>query len=121
MYKRLSELHPEFIYKRYSIKKNLNSVEFEYEFTVSPGIVFKPRVVIPINQWKGIGTKTLSNLAFNLGLAEIPHYWKATCSPKIVIQAGYLEREQIVFLKKLIIHGLGEFFYKNRIDPKKPN
>jgi len=54
----------------------------------------------------------LDNLIFNIGLAEIPSYWKATCSPKIVIKAGYLDNNQIAFWRDLIAN-MGQFFYEN--------
>ncbi|GAH27072.1 unnamed protein product, partial [marine sediment metagenome] len=48
-------------------------------------------------------------------------YWKATCSPKIIIKAGPLDREHIDWWKDLIINGMGQFFYENKIDFRKPN
>jgi len=64
---------------------------------------------------------TIDNLVFHLGLMEIPSYWKATCSPKIVIEAGFLNKDQIKWWKNLIINGMGQFFYENKIDWRSPN
>lgn len=60
--------------------------------------------------------KNLDTAVFALGMAELVHYWKAILSPKIVIRAGALSPEQIIFWENLYTKGLGEFFYKNNID-----
>ncbi len=60
--------------------------------------------------------KVLNNFVFHLGLMEIPSYWKATCSPEIIVEAGSLGREQIQWWRDLIIKGMGQFFYENKID-----
>jgi len=52
---------------------------------------------------------------------EIPSYWKATCSPEILIKAGPLNGEQIKWWKDLMMKGMGQFFYENKIDFRKPN
>ncbi len=52
---------------------------------------------------------------------EIPSYWKATCSPEIVVEVGHLTKQQISWWHDLIIKGMGEYFYKNKIDFTKPN
>jgi hypothetical protein len=56
-----------------------------------------------------------------LGLIEIPSYWKTTCSQEIEIKAGYLNRNQVKWWKKLFIDGMGQFFYGNKIDWRSPN
>ena len=63
----------------------------------------------------------LNNLIFHLGLIEILSYWKATCSPEIEILPGSLNKEQIKWWKDLIIKGMGQFFYENKIDFRKPD
>ena len=67
------------------------------------------------------GDRVLDNFVFHLGLMEIPSYWKAVCSPKIEIKAGYLNKEQIKWWKDFIMRGMGQFFYENKIDFRKPN
>ena len=48
-------------------------------------------------------------------------YWKATASPKIVVEAGHLTKEQIAWFKDLIFQGMGEYFFQNKIDFTKKN
>ena len=58
----------------------------------------------------------LEKLVFNIGLVELISYWKATCSPNIIIKCGSLDIYQINWFKKLFFMGLGEFFYVNGIN-----
>ena len=63
----------------------------------------------------------LGNLAFHLGLIEMFSYWKAACSPEIVVRAGALDSEQIAWWMDLLRHGMGEFFCVNQIDFRQPD
>jgi len=116
--------YPKFIYQDYSYKISGNNLEIFFDFKVEPDIWFRPKIIIKnINksQIKRVGKKVLENLIFHLGLMEIPSYWKATCSPEIIIKAGSLNKEQIKWWKDLIIKGMGQFFYENKINFLKPN
>ncbi|MGH8903409.1 MAG: hypothetical protein ACRDYA_17485 [Egibacteraceae bacterium] len=66
-------------------------------------------------------SSVLDTIGFHLGLMEIPSYWKATCSPNIVIQAAPTSQSQLDWLKDLLIQGMGEFFYVNEVDFTVPN
>lgn len=103
--------HPQFTYEGFDIIQMGKDVKVSFSFSVGPDINFNPTIVFPNTSKNGI-----ENLVFNLGMVELLSYWKATCSPEIVIKAGYLDDEQIKFWKKLLIKGLGEFFYTNKID-----
>ncbi len=94
-------------------------MEIFFDFEIPPDIKFKPKIVIKNVKEKQLGKiekNALNNFIFHIGLIEIPSYWKATCSPKIEIKAGYLDKEQIKWWKDLIIKGMGQFFYENKID-----
>ncbi|MBI3289825.1 hypothetical protein HYZ78_00330 [Candidatus Microgenomates bacterium] len=113
----LSELrqrHPEFIYQAYDIEKQQGDIALKFQFKVEPDIIFQPTVKIP--QKEGVDEQTLGNFAFHLGLVETISYWKATCSPRLRIEAGSLTDEQIRWWHDLFINGLGEFFFQNDID-----
>jgi hypothetical protein len=45
-------------------------------------------------------------LVFNIGMIELISYWKATCSPKIIIKPFKLSEKQINFRKKIYFYGL---------------
>jgi hypothetical protein len=117
-YSELKNKYPKFIYESYSYKISGKNLEIFFNFSVG-NIKFKPKIIIEnidIKSLKRIGDKVLNNLIFNIGLMELPSYWKATCSPIIEVRAGYLDKKQIKWWKDLIIKGLGQFYYKNKID-----
>jgi UDP-N-acetylmuramoylalanine--D-glutamate ligase len=117
--KQLKPRYPTFVYKNYSYRFKKNALEIEFHFTIEPGISFAPKVRIPGIDGaavKKIDRRALDNLIFHLGLAEMPSYWKSTCSPKIIIECGTLSTAQARWWKSLFINGLGEFFYTNNID-----
>jgi len=120
----LRKKYPKFVYEKYSYKISGNNLEIFFDFSIKPDIKFRPKIIIEnVNPVlvKRIGDRELNNLIFHLGLMEIPSYWKVTCSPEIEIRAGYLNQEQIKWWKDLIIKGMGQFFYENKIDWRKPN
>lgn len=116
--------HPSFIFDNFWLRPENNNLKIGYEFRIEPDISFTPEIVIEnISQSRlqTIPKQVLDNLAFHLGLMEIPSYWKATCSPQIIIKAGSLDQSQIQWWHSLIINGLGQFFYTNQIDFQQPN
>ena len=123
----LRKKYPKFIYEKYSYKISGSNLEIFFDFEIPPSIKFKPKIII---EKMGLpaeailakaGDRTLNNLIFHLGLMEIPSYWKATCSPEIIIKAGSLDKKQINWWKDLIMNGMGQFFYENKIDWRPKN
>lgn len=95
-----------------------------FSFEIEPDIYFSPKITINnVGQSKinNLDDETINNLAFHLGLMEIPSYWKAACSPEIIIKAGFLTKEQAQWWKNLLLNGMGQFFYTNKIDFTAPN
>ncbi len=120
--KKLQKKYPRFIYQDYSYEIFNNNLKISFNFKIGPNIFFKPELTIgniPKN-WLKPDFNQLNNLIFQLGLIEMISYWKVTCSPIIEIQAGHLNKEQIKWWQNLILNGLGQFFYKNRIKFQKP-
>lgn len=111
--------HKRFVYKGFRYKLEGKDLHISFYFFVSPNIHFHPKLVIKdisARDIQRVGESTLKNFVFHLGLMEIPSYWKATCSPEVIIEKGYLNKDQIAWWKDLILKGLGEFFYQNKID-----
>jgi hypothetical protein len=112
----LKKKYPCFIYEKCSYAFKGKTLEISFVFRLEPGIVFKPKLSI-----EGlVKRKDLDNLVFNLGMIEAVSYWKATCSPKMLVKAGFLDKEQIRWWQDLILKGMGQFFYENRIRFQKP-
>ncbi|MDD4661700.1 MAG: hypothetical protein PHG24_00255 [Candidatus Pacebacteria bacterium] len=112
----LRKKHPIFRYKnfKYNFKgKNLN---ISFDFLLEPDIKFKPSLKIKGIEKKSFDKEIIDNLVFNLGMIELVSYYKAACSPKIIIECANLTLKQKNFWKKLYLNGLGEFFFENKID-----
>jgi len=120
--KKLAELrdeHPRFFYKSFDYKVSKDDLKMSFDFLIEPDISFSPKVTIKGIDEKRldkIGKKTLDNLVFHLGMIEIPSYWKAACSPEIIIESGALDSFQISWWKSLILKGMGQFFFENKIN-----
>jgi len=120
----LRKKYQKFIYGNYSWKISARNLEILFDFKIEPSIYFRPKVIIENvkkSQIKSVGKGVLDNLVFHLGLIELLSYWKATCSPEIEIQAGFLNKEQIRWWKELILNGLRQFFYENKINFTSPS
>ena len=118
----LRKKYPKFVYKSYSWKILNKNLKISFDFKIEPNVYFKPKIVIEnINrsQIKKVGDRVLNNLVFNLGLIEMISYWKASCSPEIIIKAGALNQEQIKWWEDLIMRGMSQFFYENQINFQK--
>lgn len=86
-----------------------------WNFEIENLITFNPTTKIFVDI-KNKDDNFIDYLVFHLGLIELISYWKATCSPNVIIKCGYLDDYQINWFKKLYYNGLGEFFYINNID-----
>lgn len=117
--KELQNLYPAFVYKGYKWLLNGNDLVVEYTFSVSEKTIFHPRLKFKDVSKDNIllyKKETIDNLVFNLGMAEIPSYWKATISSEIIVEAGSLDKYQIGWWTDLLEKGMGQFFYENKID-----
>ncbi len=110
--------YPEFIYEGYEATEGEKGLELCYHFQI-PGLArFSPSWKFPKGDLKRGALR--KQLIFSLGMVELVSYWKLTCSPCVVVKAGYLSPEQIRWWKDLYFHGLGEFFYVNQINNVDP-
>lgn len=107
--------YPLFYYHGFKIDDKKEELFITYDFEIKGLARFNPTLRVPKTNEINYDKELLNNIIFSAGLAEIPSYWKATCSPKIIIRCGFLNEEQSKWVKKLIYNGLGEFFYVNKI------
>lgn len=120
----LRKKYPRFIYQAFNWKLNPKGLNISFDFKIKPNVEFRPKLLvegIKKKEIERVGKETLENLIFNLGMIESLSYWKVTCSPKILVEAGNLSKEQIGWWKDLILKGMGQFFYENKIDFRSPN
>lgn len=117
-FKDLREKYKEFIYDDYEIKENEKEIYIEYKFEIPSLAKFTPTIKILKKDMdtKKIEGNKIKNMIFSIGLIELISYWKCTCSPKVIIKCGNLNKEQKEWLKKLYFYGLGELFFTNEIE-----
>lgn len=118
-YLKLREQYPRFFYRGYKIEESKKELKLTYSFEIEGLSSFRPEWIFPRSEgdrrcWKR--DRLLQEMVFSLGLVELVSYWKLTCSPQVVVEAGALSQEQIDWWKDLYFNGLGEFFYINRIN-----
>ncbi len=115
-YTQLRSSFPVFRYSGYDTASLENGTELTFHFSIDDLAAFSPKWFFPKGESPvDENDKTFQTLVFSLGMAELVSYWKITCSPNVIIEAGALSPKQIQWWKKLYFNGLGEFFYLNKI------
>lgn len=118
-YFQLRDAYPTFTYEGFDYKLSPAGLEIQYHFNLSDKFAFNPTIDIPsrtfynLDQIKG---EHLIPFIFSIGMVELISYWKAACSPLVIIKNFTLDQSQMDWWKKLYFHGLGEFFYLNSIE-----
>ncbi len=117
IYISLRKSFPVFTYHGYDMVHEQGRLRIKYHFSAGDIYHFKPSLDFTpgVHDIQSGITPELDNFVFNLGLIEMLSYWKAFCSPRIVIKEKGLNTEQSKWWKKLYLWGLGEFFFTNGI------
>ena len=113
------EQFPFFTFEKQEYRLSEPGLDIRFTFNLADQHYFYPTLFIPRKAFFLEDEKIVShldNIVFNLGMIELISYWKAACSPKVVIKPYALHPEQVAWWKKLYFHGLGEFFYLNSLD-----
>lgn len=110
--------YPNFIYDSYEVIDNIDSLKIVYHFNIEGLTPFNPSYLIDKKyiKNKNINKDLFNYLVFHIGLIELVSYFKCTCSPNVIIKAGYINEDQIKWFKKLYYYGLGEMLYTNGIN-----
>jgi UDP-N-acetyl-alpha-D-muramoyl-L-alanyl-L-glutamate epimerase len=118
--KELRKKYPEFVYESFSYRLKGKDFFISFKFKSSE-LEFTPSLVVKNVSLKKVDKKVLDNLVFNLGMIEMLSYWKAVCSKRIVVRAGKLDTKQLKWWKDVLIKGMGQYFYENKIDFTSPD
>ena len=116
---RLRSTYKSFVYKGWKLKREENSINIEFDFSIDGLCEFHPKTSVKtdnlniLNKYDG---EIAEKIIFNLGMVELISYWKCACPEKVEIKCGRLSQEDILWWKKLYFRGLSEFFYINSID-----
>jgi len=114
-FKELRKKYPEFVYESFDYVLKDSDLHVSFCFKSSE-LEFNPSLVIKEVSLKNIEISVLDNLVFNLGMIEMFSYWKVVCSKKIIVKAGKLDAKQIKWWKDILLNGMGQYFYENKID-----
>lgn len=107
----LRAAHPTFIYHDFEYADG----KIRYHFSIDE-YHFYPEWSFDSALASGFPHELADLMIFSLGMAELVSYWKCACCPLVEIRAGGLSEWQIEWWKKLYWNGLGEFFYRNKIE-----
>ncbi len=112
------EKYSKIIYRNYQILYDEEYMKIKYKFEIPNLRVFEPTISILRKDIlnNSVNPNLLNSIVFRLGLIELISYYKCTCPKQVVIEAGYIDKEEQAWFKKLFFNGLGEFFYVNNIE-----
>lgn len=107
---------PVFSYTGWKVDYLPDGLKVEYDFSAGTEFHFKHTVVFSGIQLVEFERKRVEQLVGHLGLVELLSYWKAFGSQRIEASCIYLTQTQQHFWHNLYLKGMGEYFYKNKID-----
>ncbi|RJP29349.1 MAG: hypothetical protein C4527_11165 [Candidatus Omnitrophota bacterium] len=123
IFQMLRKNHPRFTYENFSWKREEGKLSISFHFVLEPDIHFHPRIemVADSESFCLPSPAILDRLIFHLGLIELLSYWKAACSPEILIKPTPFPPQTSTFFRELFYGGMGEYFFMNQIDFKDPD
>ncbi|MEG1550662.1 MAG: hypothetical protein RR355_00150 [Oscillospiraceae bacterium] len=108
-----------FNYNGYHLSKDDDFIYISYDFEIEKLCEFHPTTKIDIKNLticNDFNSSVAKKIIFNLGMVELVSYFKIACPKTVNIRCGYLDKEDILWWKKLYFGGLSEFFYINEIE-----
>lgn len=105
-----------FVFKGYDFSPGKGEVVFYFGFRGEKNIDFREKLKFPPVDTSKIPQNLIRNILDGLLLILGISYWKLYCPKDIVVKPFSLTREQAEFWNTVYTKGMGEFYYKNRID-----
>ena len=89
-YETLRRRFPQFFYRGYDIEDTEGELAVTYRFEIGGLSSFAPRWTFPKPENAGarVVDGRMERMIFSLGMVELVSYWKITCSPQVVVEAG---------------------------------
>lgn len=106
------KLTQEFVFDSYKIQENRKTIYFKYKVGE---LVLNEKIILPDEIPDSVSQDLLNQVLQNLHLMLGVSYFKMYCPKKIIIPYR-LSKAQADFWNTVYTKGLGEFFYKNKID-----
>jgi len=116
-YQQLRQDFPRFEYRGVDYRVSKNEISMQFHFTTG-SYEFHPKMKLCFGKYvlSSLHQKDIKGIIFQIGMIELISYWKCTCSPTLLIRPYRLSEEMESWWRKLYYHGLGEFFYQNKIE-----
>ncbi len=106
-----------FEFVSYSFNKDQHTIEFVYSLTTpTQSRTFTEKIVLPNQEIAEVRAELLDHTLHTLHIMLGISYWKTYCPSDIQINTKPLTKDQATFWNIVYTKGLGEFFYKNKID-----
>jgi len=108
-----------FQFLSYKFEPDKKRIIFNYKIIFSTGssLLFTEKIIFPKRpNLKNIPQKLLKKILQAIHLALGISYYKLYCCPKIKLKY-VLTQEEAIFWESFYVNGLGEFFYKNKLNP----
>ncbi len=106
-----------FIFNGYEANLRQKRIFFYFRMQFKDRTIdFVEKIFLPKMSFNNINRTALKNILNNLSLMLGISYWKLYCIKNIEIKHFKISKKQTNFWKRIYINGLGEFFYRNKID-----
>lgn len=105
-----------FVFGGYEASLGRGEVIFRFGFRGEKSVDFTEKISFPRITKNKLPTNLLKSLFNNVMLILGISYWKLYAPSEIIIENNFLSKEQAEFWNTIYTKGLGEFFYKNKID-----
>ncbi|HEX3082008.1 MAG TPA: endonuclease domain-containing protein [Candidatus Saccharimonadia bacterium] len=103
-----------FIFDSYELKPDARTIELRY--SLDDQVHFTETFTLPDGLDLTVHHPNLEPALFALHLSGGASYYKTSCPKTIEVRSGRLTKTQAAFWNKLYTHGLGQFFYENKLD-----
>jgi len=108
-----------FIFKGHDSNLEKGEIFFHYSFQGEQNIDFTEKLSFPPIKDSNIPQDLLKNILDGLFLILGVSYWKLYCPKQIILESMSLTKKQTEFWNTVYTKGMGEFYYKNKIDFRK--
>ena len=106
-----------FIFDSYLFDRQAQTIIFNYAIVSdSETVNFQEKIELPLPIDEHIPDQLIEIISFQLHIMLGISYYKLYCPQVIQIDSGILTKNQANFWEQVYTNGLGEFFYKNKID-----
>lgn len=113
----MQNVRTKFEFTAFKMSQDRKSISFLYAmYNNQDKEIFEEKLLLPIPIPFSIPELLLNNFLFSLHLVLGISFYKMYCPKEIVIISGQLSNVQADFWNTVYTKGLGEFFYRNKID-----